>query len=164
MSASSPFWRFSLATYSKPGVSSACLELQDSAGVDVNILLFVLWAGREGRLLSDAEIKEAVARVEDWRRDVVSSLRQARRATRAPFAGFPEQEVALLRTAVKRLELEAERIQQAVLFDWRRLERLGEAAEPIVAARSNVDRYEDLLKRDFPAPARDQILAAALSE
>ena len=39
----SPFWKFSLGYYRGAGVSEACLELQDRCGVDVNVVLFLLW-------------------------------------------------------------------------------------------------------------------------
>src|SRR5262249_35669715 len=39
----SPFWRFSLQFYRQPKVADACIALQEGAGVDVNLLLFLLW-------------------------------------------------------------------------------------------------------------------------
>ena len=46
----SPFWRFSLRIY--PAVADTCLELQDRFGVDVNVLLFLLFAARNGQRYS----------------------------------------------------------------------------------------------------------------
>ena len=43
-----PFWDFSVALYSKPGVGAACLGLQDRHEIDVNILMFCLWMGAAG--------------------------------------------------------------------------------------------------------------------
>ena len=40
-------WRFALAVYQKPGVSDACLLLQDRHGCNVTLLLFAAWAGAE---------------------------------------------------------------------------------------------------------------------
>lgn len=40
-----PFWRFSCAVYAAPGVAQACLELQDTHGADVNLLLLAAWLG-----------------------------------------------------------------------------------------------------------------------
>jgi len=42
----SPFWRFSLRFYSRPGVAAACLALQDEAGADVNLMLFLLFLAK----------------------------------------------------------------------------------------------------------------------
>ena len=45
----SPFWRFSLRFYRLPKAADACIELQEEAGVDVNLLLFLLWHARQRR-------------------------------------------------------------------------------------------------------------------
>ena len=37
------FWRFSVQFYRQPAVAEVCLLLQDEFGIDVNLLLFVLW-------------------------------------------------------------------------------------------------------------------------
>ena len=47
----SPFWQFSVKFYAVPGVAQACIELQDQAKVDVNILFFLLWNATQGRAL-----------------------------------------------------------------------------------------------------------------
>ena len=52
----SPFWRFSLQFYHLPKVADACIALQEEAGVDVNLLLFLLWHARQRRRLSAAEV------------------------------------------------------------------------------------------------------------
>jgi uncharacterized protein (TIGR02444 family) len=44
----SPFWRFSLRLYRAPGVGDACIVLQEETGVDVNLLLFLLWQAKSG--------------------------------------------------------------------------------------------------------------------
>ena len=37
-----PFWRFSLGFYRRAGVADACIAA-GGGGVDVNLLLFLLW-------------------------------------------------------------------------------------------------------------------------
>ena len=54
----SPFWRFSLAFYRLPAVADACIALQEQAGVDVNLLLFLLWQATRGRELSQTEVAD----------------------------------------------------------------------------------------------------------
>ena len=53
----SPFWTFSLRIYGQPGVPPACLTLQDEHGVDVNVLLFALYAASCGRQLASYSIR-----------------------------------------------------------------------------------------------------------
>ena len=48
----SPFWRFSLRFYRVPKVADACIALQEEAGIDVNLLLFLLWQATSKRAMS----------------------------------------------------------------------------------------------------------------
>ena len=84
----SPFWRFSLATYRKPGVADACLALQDGCGVDVNVLLFVTWLGTQGRRL-DADATRAVADRADSRPASTIQTRSESPASRSARSASP---------------------------------------------------------------------------
>ena len=56
------FWPFSLEVYRQPGVESACLSLQETAGLDVNALLFCCWTGAVGYgTLSELEMKAVIS-------------------------------------------------------------------------------------------------------
>ena len=59
----SPFWRFSLQFYRLPKVADACIALQEEAGVDVNLLLFLLWHARQRRRLSAADVAALEAKI-----------------------------------------------------------------------------------------------------
>ena len=59
----SPFWRFSIKFYGMPGVAPACIELQDQAKVDVNVLFFLLWNATQGRALNADEVAKVEAEV-----------------------------------------------------------------------------------------------------
>ena len=65
----SPFWRFSLRFYSRPGVASACLALQDEAGADVNVMLFLLFLAEHKRQVT----KEDIARLDGTVRALAAS-------------------------------------------------------------------------------------------
>ncbi|HYH18416.1 MAG TPA: TIGR02444 family protein [Azospirillum sp.] len=105
-----PFWSFSLATYARPGVDRACLDLQDRLGMDVNLVLFALWAGAGcGVRLDPAEMRRLADAVAAWRQDVVVPLRGVRRTLK----GMPGMEPFRLR--IKAAELESERLQQITL-------------------------------------------------
>ncbi len=110
-----PFWDFSLAVYGREGVAPACLALQDRHGLDVNLLLFCLWAGTRGRALAAAELDRLIAAARPWQEGVVAPLRAARRwlKGRQPVPG---DSAATLRSAIKERELDAEAIEQAMLF------------------------------------------------
>jgi uncharacterized protein (TIGR02444 family) len=163
MSEGSPFWIFSLRTYSRPGVSEACLELQERSGVDVNVLLFLLWLAAQGRRADCNEVAAIIAAVEDWRREVVTPLRRARRAAKEAPEGFDAHSAAALRTLLKRVELEAERLEQEALYAWRPAEKIGTKAPPPAAALAHMELYAETLGAAFPATPQTCVVAAALS-
>lgn len=59
----SPFWRFALSFYGRPHVPAACLTLQYRHGVDVNVLLFLLWAGHKGRAIEPSDVAAVLVHV-----------------------------------------------------------------------------------------------------
>jgi uncharacterized protein (TIGR02444 family) len=159
--AASPFWRFSLDLYADQAVGGACIALQDEAGVDVNVLLYVLWAASRGRRLAESEVREIVAAVEDWRTGVVVPLRTARRRLRTTPAAVDADGVARLRQLVKKVELEAERLQQEALYRLRDMDKLGRAdASSEAAAVANVKAYAGVLGREFETEYVDTLIAA----
>ncbi|MGQ7792483.1 TIGR02444 family protein [Faunimonas sp. B44] len=109
-----PHWRFALAVYGRPGVAEACLLLQDSCGVDVNVLLVALFSARAGRPLSPSGIAAADAAIARWREEVVRPLRVVRRAMKSEAAVFGG-DGEMVRNRVKAAELAAEQLEQAVL-------------------------------------------------
>lgn len=119
----SPFWQFSLALYRQPGVPDACLQLQDESGADVNVMFYVLFLARNGRRIGAEDLHRIETLAGAWREDIVKPLRQVRRRLKSPPSGFRDDLTEQLRSEVKRIELEAERLQQLAL------ERLPAAAE-----------------------------------
>ena len=109
-----PFWRFSLAVYGRPGVAEACLELQDRHALDVNLLLYCCWAGSRGRRLSAAEMGELIAAVGPWHEAVVRPLRAVRRWLKDQDVA-PADLAQGLRREIKARELDAEKIEQSIL-------------------------------------------------
>jgi uncharacterized protein (TIGR02444 family) len=117
MTSDNPFWDFSLALYRRPGVAEACLRLQDDAGVDVNLLLYFCWlATVRGTALDDSEIGKAVEGTDAWRARVVRPLREIRRSMKGGVEGMAPESAESLRSEVKRIELQSERLQQDLLF------------------------------------------------
>ena len=114
---SSDLWSFSLGTYARPGVETACLTLQ-SHGVNVCLLLCGLWLGQRGVACSEQRLQQLREVVEPWDREVVEPLRALRTQWKALASA--DAELNALREQIKALELEAER--QLLL----RLERLAQ--------------------------------------
>ena len=156
----SPFWRFSVKFYAEPGVAPACIELQDRAGVDVNLLFFLLWNATQKRALNSAEIAEIDRDFGAWRDLAVVPLRTLRRALKSPPAVLAPDAAEGFRTRIKAVELEAERLQQEAMYSLAQSGRIGQTADTeIDAARRSVAAYQTHL-RPFPAGPLDTILAA----
>ncbi len=155
----SPFWRFSVKFYAEPGVAPACIELQDKAGVDVNVLFFLLWNATQGRALNAAEVEEVERAVGPWREMAVVPIRNVRRALKQPPPALAPEAAEALRTRIKAVELEAERLQQEALFDLGQSGRFGRpAASAVEAARDSISSYQGVIGPFPPEP-----LAAVLS-
>ena len=109
------FWKFSFAVYAAPGVADECLAMQESHGIDVNVLLFCAWLAAARKVaLTPRDIAAIGAQVGAWHDSAVKPLRGVRRYMK----NVPGGDVAALRTRVKAAELEAEQIEQAMLFAY----------------------------------------------
>ena len=160
-SSGSPFWRFSLQFYRQPGVAAACIALQEEAGCDVNLLLFLLWHGALGRRLAVAQVAELEQKIAAWRDQTVIPLRAIRRALKSPPGLVEAGTAEAFRTRIKAVELEAERLQQEAMYDLARGSLLGEATPSAAeAARANVAAYGSICRAAFAAPAVDTLLDA----
>jgi len=156
----SPFWRFSLKFYAAPGVAPACITLQDEAGVDVNLLFFLLWNATVGRTLTESEVKDLDSMIGAWRNTAVIPLRQIRRALKTPPAMLTPDVAETFRNRIKAVELEAERLQQEAMYALAQSGRFrGSAPTPVEAARANVAAYQAVL-RSFPPQPLEVVLAA----
>lgn len=156
----SPFWRFSIKFYAVPGVAPACIELQDRANVDVNVLFFLLWSASQGRALDVTAVTEIEHAIGPWRDMAVVPIRNIRRALKAPPPIMAAEIAEGFRTRIKAVELEAERLQQEALYDLAQSGRLGRpAASPVEAARDSVNSYQAVIGR-FPPGPLDIVLSA----
>lgn len=115
MATDNPFWDFSLAVYAIEGVAPACLRLQDRHDLDVNLLLYCCWAGQCGVTFDASAMAGILELTAGWTARIVQPLRAVRNVLKGGFETMPEAECESLRSAVARLELEAERIEQNAL-------------------------------------------------
>lgn len=156
----SGFWRFSLGFYALPDVAPACLALQDQAGVDVNVMLFLLYLAESGRLVTTEEIAALDAEVKEWRTKVVEPLRALRRKLKDGIGEVPQATSETLRTLVKKVELESERAEQ------QGLERLAPNIGTPGSGRDQAARHNLAALAGFLGPLPDkeiQILLAAFT-
>src|SRR5215475_10918776 len=157
----SPFWRFSLRFYRQPAVADACIAVQEEAGVDVNLLLFLLWHATHKHALAAAEVAALEQRIGAWRDMTVVPLRALRRALKSPSALVAPATAELFRTRIKAAELEAERLQQEAMYELARSSLLGhDAPSSADAARANVAAYAAMRGVTFPETATETLLAA----
>lgn len=144
-------WQFALGFYGREGVEEACLALQDSFGADVTLLIACCFTGHHGAMLDEAAVNELSGRFAPWSRCVVSPLREVRRYLKTLK---PEEEggegASALRQEVKRLELQAEKLQIGTLE--RALSLLpakdARAADRRGICRANLLRYLTALSVD----------------
>ncbi|MBV9523363.1 MAG: TIGR02444 family protein [Alphaproteobacteria bacterium] len=145
-SGASPFWRFSLGFYARPGAAPACLGWQDRAAADVNLVLYLLFAAAHCRALRRAEVAHLDAVMAPWRTRIVRPLRAVRRGLKEAIGAFDADATAGLRRAVKRVELDAERLAQTQLERIAPVTSLGtHHPDRAGAARCNLDAYLEFL-------------------
>jgi len=111
-------WAFALDIYGKPGIADACLKLQNEAGVDVMLLLTIVFAAARHRILpTPAELETLDATCRPWRERIVWPLRSIRSGLKAGPRPAPGRETELFRSKIKAVELEAERLQNRLLVE-----------------------------------------------
>jgi uncharacterized protein (TIGR02444 family) len=159
-STETPFWRFSLAFYRQAGVSDACIALQDTCSVDVNLLLFLFWLASDDRQLSADEVQMLDDNVRDWRDLTIIPIRDARRKLKGAATLVAPGKQEAFRTKVKAIELDAERLQQEALYEFTKSGPLGTQASPPAAARANVAAYEKVMGVSFPQAAVGVLMVA----
>jgi uncharacterized protein (TIGR02444 family) len=156
----SPFWTFSLGYYRGAGVSEACLELQDNCGVDVNVMLFLLWMALQKRELPPDEVTALADTVRPWQVDVIGPIRALRRKLKADAPLVDKGAAELFRTRIKAVELESERLQQEAMSALAAGLHPAPAGSVAAAARANVAAYQAALGRTFTKAAVDTMIAA----
>lgn len=164
------FWEFSLRVYAKPGVQQECLALQEQLQLDVNLLLFCAYAGAKlGVALSQQDIADTIALTEAWQDSVVRGLR----AVRTTMKRWSNDETlpiatpaAALRLAVKKAELDSERIEHEMLARWAANREAGTPRAPQQAIAANIGLLLDHYTRAIGGTATPprQLIAAALND
>ncbi|OLS63171.1 TIGR02444 family protein [Pseudomonas putida] len=107
-------WDFAIGLYARPGVETACLELQ-ALGADVCLMLCGAWLEQRHVEISDERVERLRQLAGPWQIDVVQPLRALRQQWRGDALKDPQ--LAALRERLKALELDAERVQLQRLQD-----------------------------------------------
>jgi uncharacterized protein (TIGR02444 family) len=155
-----PFWTFSLGYYRGAGVSEACLELQDNCGVDVNVVLFLLWQASQKRRVAPADVKALADKVRPWQVEVIGPIRALRRKLKSDAPLLDKGSAELFRTRIKAIELESERLQQDAMAALAAGLKADSAPSAEAAARASIAAYEGALGRPFTPAAVDTLIAA----
>ena len=109
------FWDFSLRFYNDAEVQQACLAFQDEHGGDVNVMLYLLYRAGQGAAFDETGVRALDAAIAPWREEMVRPIRALRRALKTT-AYLPDAEAQeSFRNQVKKIELNAEKLQQTVL-------------------------------------------------
>ena len=159
----SPFWTFSLSYYRMAAVQEACLALQDGCGVDVNVILFLLWSASQGRRLPHDQVAALTDKVRVWQADVVAPIRSLRRRLKSDPPLLDKGSAELFRTKIKAIELESERLQQEAMFALAETLRAEPASSVEEAARANIAAYQAVIGRPLDTAAVDTLVDALRS-
>jgi uncharacterized protein (TIGR02444 family) len=102
-------WDWALTAYAADGVAEACLELQDSAGQNIPLLLWAAWCAAEGRMPDEDALEAAGDTARAWQEIAIAPLRAVRRALKPRAPDLDDDAREAVRAQVKAVELEAER-------------------------------------------------------
>jgi len=103
------FWDWAVTSYGKQGVSAICLNLQDSYGESVPLLLWAAWLAAQNRHLDSDIAAEAATLSAAWSDAVISPLRNLRRRLKSEITPEDDKLRLPIRNKIKGLELEAEK-------------------------------------------------------
>jgi len=106
-----------LGFYRRKGVADACITLQERSGVDVNLLLYLLWQASQGNAYAAEDVATLETVVAPWRQATVIPLRTVRRALKEPPGLVAGPVAEVFRNRIKAVELEAERLQQEAMYE-----------------------------------------------
>lgn len=153
-----PFWDFSLDVYMTKGVGPACVVVQESLHLDVNIVLFCTWVGASGRgAMTAAEIDAATAAVHPWHEDIVRNLRAVRTRMKGGMPPAPDDLSESLRQRIQKIEIDCEHTEQLMLAGS--IDRAADDTRPAEAraadAADNIAAYLRTLGGEVAALDRE---------
>lgn len=155
-----PLWTFSLALYPMDEVKSACLALQSSLGADINIVLLCCWLGvTERRQLTEQDMDRILVHVCPWHHEVVKGLRKVRQLLKGGYPPASPEHTEAVRQNILRTEIEAEWIEQNLLFALTSEHAPAKEQSGWAIAAANILLYFSLLGVQVNAQDKDNIRA-----
>ncbi|MGB0466973.1 MAG: TIGR02444 family protein [Pontibacterium sp.] len=158
MNIDNDLWRYALTLYGQDKVEPACLQLQ-AAGLSINMLIFCIWLGLEGRTFEP----DRLTRAGQWRAQITGPVRGIRyqvRDCKAQAAAWEPCYVAL-----KKAEMACEQVEVALLCEAAFKMRAAEPGEVLIL--ENLARYLNGCTLDSdrqPVPALCTLLEAVLTK
>ncbi len=162
------FWHFSFSVWKQPQIESGCLQLQNKYHLNINFILFSCWLAHEKYMpLDRATLQELLDLSKAWHDDIIVNLRAVRQLVKTQslpdkFADMKR----LVKQKVSEVELFAEKIEQALLFNA--IHPLGikknEHQDSIEAAKINLQHYlaAENIKMDAADRAQLDSMAASI--
>lgn len=144
---SQQLWQWSLVLY--PAIKTIALDWQDQFGVNVNLLLLLLYLQRQQRCLSTSDIQQLQAALAPQQQLFTLPLRQLRRQLPAHLS---EQAAVDFKQHLLQAELHSEQLEQQLLIQCLQ----GLTVRPPTADGALLTRYLQLLHID-PTPLQPQI-------
>ena len=139
------FWEFSLSFYASTEVQKTCLNLQETLGADVNIVLFMLFNAKQGKQLSEVAIRTINHAVTAWRENIIQPIRSARKNLKHAKHSLSNAQQDQFKTQLMATELQAEKLEQAMI---EAVEITWVSVSPEQAASTNIQNYAHLLGCD----------------
>lgn len=102
-------WEWSARAWATEGVELAALDLQDSQGQNIPLLLWAAWCAATGRAVDEDLIEAGCDTARAWQDQAVAPLRAARRALKTRIPDMADADREAVRGQIKAVELDAER-------------------------------------------------------
>ena len=109
-------WDYATRVYARGRAGEACLSLQDTRGVDVNVLLFCCWVASSGRgVFREGELEHALTAIGPWRNGVIDVLHDLKVRLKSDVSPAPKTLADDLRRVIVESELHAEHAEVLML-------------------------------------------------
>ncbi len=131
---SEQFWLYSLSLY--PAIKDLSLQWQDNFGVNINLLLFLLYLDKQQQSLSEAQLQQLEDLLKHFSTEVTQSIRALRRTLPSPWLQSDMQQP--LRQQLLSTELAAEKLEQQLLVQ--QFNQLG-VSEDVLPYSQLLDHY-----------------------